>query len=119
MESLPTRVPAPLQAPLVFLTLATVRAAVEITAVVVFGNLLILLEHRNVTLAPVNDQSLTDKEQHNSDLCNREEAPDAGLLHKVVRDKTGHNRAKQKEEASLQDHALLLVQGQEGGEHEE
>lgn len=72
-----------------------------------------------MTSAPVDNEGLTDKEQHSGNLGNREEAPDGGLLHQVVGDEGSQDGAGKEEEASLDDHALLLVQSEERGEHKE
>lgn len=76
--------------------------------------------HGEVTLlAPVDDQSLTDKEKHDGDLGDGEEAPDGGLLHEVVGDGGGKHGTEQEQETALEDHALLLVQSKERSKHQE
>lgn len=70
-------------------------------------------------LTPANNEGLTDQEEHDADLGNGEEAPDGGLLEEVGGDEAGHEGAGAVEEGSLDDHTLLLVQGEERSEHEE
>jgi hypothetical protein len=77
------------------------------------------LHHGDVALAPVDDQRLSDEEEHNTDLCKGEEAPDGSLLHQVIGDEGSHDGAEEEEEDALDHHALLLVQSEERGEHEE
>lgn len=79
-----------------------------------------LAKHRNAgTLAPVNKKRFADQEEHDRDLSNAEEAPDRGLLHKIVRDQGSHDGTEQEEENSLNDHPLLFIQGKEWCKHEE
>ncbi len=81
--------------------------------------LVLLLHDRDVTLTPVDDQGLTDQEQHDGDLGNGEEAPDTGLFHEVVRDESSHHRTSDEQEQTLNDHTLLLVENKERSEHQE
>lgn len=73
----------------------------------------------NTVLAPVDDQSLTNAEQHDGDLSNGEETPDGSLLHKVRCDKSSKGGTEDEEENTLNDHTLLFVQSKEGSEHQE
>ncbi len=54
--------------------------------------------HGYITTTPVNNERFTDEEEHDGDLRDGEEAPDARLLHKVVRQQRGqHGTEKEKE----------------------
>jgi hypothetical protein len=77
------------------------------------------LVNRLAGLAPLHNKCLADQEQHDADLSDREEAPDAGLLKKVGGDHRGGEWAGRVEEEALEGHALLLIQSKEGGEHQE
>lgn len=97
----------------------------------------ITLHHRNVSSAPVDDESFANEEKHNRNLwdwktincgeskarsnylSNGEETPDGGLFHEIIRDQRGQDRTKEEEEASLEDHSLLFIQGKEGSKHQE
>ncbi len=81
--------------------------------------ILVLLQNRDVTAAPIDDESLADQEQHDGDLGNREKAPNTGLFHQIIRDEGSSNRTKKEQEATLNDHTLLFVQCEEWGEHQE
>eukprot|EP00964_Phaeocystis_antarctica_P013971 scaffold7694_cov63-Phaeocystis_antarctica.AAC.3 len=69
--------------------------------------------------APVDHEGLADEDEHHADLHDREEAPDRGLLHQIGRDRGGHHRTRQQQEAALDQHAPLLPHGQKGREHHE
>jgi len=71
------------------------------------------------TTSPVNDQSFSDKEEHNSDLGDREEAPDRSLFHKIRGDESGQIGSEHKEEDALNDHPFLLVKSKKRCEHQE
>lgn len=79
----------------------------------------VTLHDGDVSSAPVDDEGLTDQEQHDGDLSNGEEAPDGGLFHEVVRDQRSQDWAKQEQEQSLEDHSFLLVEGEEWSKHQE
>jgi len=73
----------------------------------------------NSVLAPVDDQGLADEEEHDRDLGDREETPNRGLLHQIGGDDTCQIRTEDEEENSLNDHAPLFIECEEGSEHEE
>jgi len=73
----------------------------------------------NSVLAPVNDEGLADAEEHDRDLCDREEAPNRGLLHQIGGDEACQVRTKDEEENSLNDHSLLFIECEKGSKHEE
>ena len=52
-------------------------------------------------------------------MSNREEAPDGGLFHQVLGDHGGGEGTSEVEDEALEDHTLLFVHGEEGGEHQE
>jgi len=60
---------------------------------------------------------ITNDEQHDGDLSNREEAPDTGLLHKVGSDPRGEVGTSSPQEDTLDDHVAL--HDKEGTEHQE
>jgi len=70
-------------------------------------------------LAPVNDEGLSDQKQHNRDLSDRKEAPDGSLLLQVGGNQRRQDGAKQKQEASLENHAFLFIQREERRKHQE
>lgn len=80
---------------------------------------LVLFHDRDVPAAPIHNKSLADEEEHDGYLGDREEAPYAGLLHEVRGDPRGEAGSEGEQEHSLDDHALLLVEREEGGKHEE
>jgi len=57
--------------------------------------------------SPVQQELLSDQEQHNSNLSNRKEAPDGCLLHQVRSDPRSKVRTSQPQEDSLNDHVPL------------
>lgn len=67
----------------------------------------------------MHDKSFADEEKHDRDLGDGEEAPDGGLFHQVGGDKGGQYGAEEEEEASLENHTLLLVESEERSKHEE
>ena len=67
----------------------------------------------------MDNEGLSNEEEHDGDLGDREEAPDGGLFHEVIGDERGQDGAEKEEEKSLDDHALLLIEGEERCEHEE
>jgi len=73
----------------------------------------------NTISSPVDDQSFTDKEEHDRDLSDRKEAPDRSLFHEVRSDQAGQIRSENEEEDSLNNHSFLFVEGKEGCEHKE
>ena len=81
--------------------------------------LLLFVKDRNISSAPVHNQSLSDQKQHDGNLSNGKEAPDRSLYHKVIRDHGSQDRTEEKEKNTLDDHSLLLVQGKKRGKHEE
>jgi len=102
------------------LAVAAVLAVNEVLARLVLAALLVsFLHHGDVALAPVDDEGLSDEEEHDADLREGEEAPDRGLLHEIVADEGGHDGAEEEQEDALNDHALFLVQSEERGEHQE
>lgn len=96
-----------------------VLAVDEIAACLVVLLVVVSLHHRDVALAPVDDEGLTNEEQHGGDLGDGEEAPDGSLLHEVVGDEASEHGAKEEQETSLKDHSFLLIEGKERSEHEE
>jgi hypothetical protein len=94
----------------------------EVSAGLRFGGLgvnSVTLHDGDVASAPVDDEGLSDQEQHDGDLSDGEEAPDGGLFHEVIRDQRSQDGAEQEQEQSLEDHSLLLVEGKEWSKHQE
>jgi hypothetical protein len=63
----------------------------------------------------MHDKRFADEEKSDRDLGDGE----GGLFHQVGGDKRGQYRAEEGEEASLENYAFLLVEGEERGKHEE
>jgi len=73
----------------------------------------------NTITTPIDDQGLTDAEQHDGDLGDGEEAPDGGLFHQIGSDQTGQVGPECEQKDSLDDHPFLLIQRKEGSKHQE
>ena len=66
-----------------------------------------------------DNQCFANEVEHNCDLRNAEEAPDAGLLHHVAREQAGEEGPRQVQDQSLHGHPTLVVERKERCEHEE
>ena len=53
------------------------------------------LHDGDVTLAPMDNEGLSNEEEHDGDLRDREEAPDGGLFHEVIGDERGQDGAEE------------------------
>ena len=69
-------------------------------------------------LSPIDDQRFANAEEHDTDLSDREETPDRRLFHQIRSDQTSQIRTEDEQKYTLNDHAFLLVQGEERGEHQ-
>jgi len=69
--------------------------------------------------SPLLNERLTNEEKHRRDLSDGEETPNAGLFHEVGGDEGGQVGPTREEEHALDHHAWLLVESEEGCEHEE
>jgi len=72
-----------------------------------------------LVLSPARYQSLSDEEEHDRNLGNREETPNAGLFHQIWRDQAGEIRTEDEKENPLDDHSSLFIQREERRKHAE